>query len=64
LGAKSLPEIWPLPAAGRVVDLLLHLVLGDAVALLELALQLFAVAGNLLDVIVRQLAPLLFDLAF
>jgi hypothetical protein len=41
-----------------VVDSLAHLVLGQAVALLDLAFQLLATAVDRVEIIVRQLAPL------
>src|SRR5262245_60463276 len=46
------------------IDLPLCLVAGDAVALLYLADQLFALALNLIEVVVRQLAPLFAHFAF
>src|SRR5438477_10202029 len=50
-------------AAKPVVDVLLHLVLGIAVASLELALELLTAAVDLGEVVVGQLAPFLLDLA-
>src|SRR4029453_9226026 len=50
-------------AAEPVVDVLLHLVLGIAVAGLDLALELLAVAVDLGDVVVGELAPLFLHLA-
>lgn len=49
--------------ASPVVDVFLHLILGVAVSGLDLALQLFAVAIDFGDVVVSELAPLLFHLA-
>ena len=48
----------------KITDLLLGLVLGDAMALLKLAQQLVAFASDDVEVIVRQLTPLLFDFSF
>ena len=48
----------------KITDLLLGLVFGDAMALLKLAQQLVALASDDVEVIIRQLAPLLFDFAF
>ena len=45
-------------------DLLFSFFLADAVALLNLAEQLFALSGDHVQVVVGELAPLLFDLAF
>src|SRR5262245_23073268 len=49
---------------GPVVDLLAGLVLADAVALLHVPHQLVAFARDAVDVVVGQLAPLFFGLAF
>src|SRR5882724_9222131 len=57
---KRLPLLRAIP----VVDILAHLVLGDAVPLLDLAFELVALAANEIQIVVGQLAPLLFDLAF
>jgi hypothetical protein len=46
-----------------VVDVFAHLILGQAVALLDLAFQLIAAAVNLGQIIVGQLSPLLLDFA-
>jgi hypothetical protein len=55
---------WPAShPAEPIVDVLLHLVLGIAVAGLDLALELLAVAVDLREVIVGELAPLCFHLA-
>jgi hypothetical protein len=40
------------------------LILGNAVTLLNLALELIAAASDHIEVVIRELAPLLFDLAF
>src|SRR4029079_4196412 len=45
--------------AFEVLDLLLGLVLCDAVGLLQAAREPVALAGNVVDLVVRQLAPLL-----
>src|SRR5580704_4913224 len=47
-----------------VVDTLARRVFGDAGAFLNLALKLFALAGNLVEIIIRKMTPLLLDLAF
>ena len=49
--------------ANPVVDFLLYLVLGIPVARLDLALELLAVAVDLRDVVVGELAPLLLNFA-
>jgi hypothetical protein len=46
------------------VNFLSRLVLRVTVPLLQAALELILLAGDDIKVIVRQLAPLLFDLAF
>ena len=46
-----------------IVDLILHLILGMAVALLDLAFELFALAFYLGQIVVSELAPLFLDLA-
>ncbi len=46
-----------------VAQLLFGLVFGDALALLNLAQQLVSFASNHVQVIIRKLAPLLFDFA-
>ena len=48
----------------KVLDLLLGFVLRDAVGLLDLARELITLAGNHVEVIVGELAPLRFNLAF
>ena len=55
-----------LPGLARVsvIDLSLHLVLLDAVALLDPALQLLALAADGRQVVVGELAPLLLHFAF
>ena len=50
-------------AALESVDLALGLVLGDTVALLDASKQLVALAGDHVQVVVGELAPLLLDLA-
>src|SRR3954467_9024152 len=57
-------ERLPLLRAVPVVDILAHLVLGDAVPLLDLAFELVALAANEIQIVVGQLSPLFFDLAF
>src|SRR5204862_4470781 len=52
-----------LRAIAPVVNLLLRLVLGVAVLRLELSFQLFPIAIDLGELIVGELAPLLFHLA-
>jgi hypothetical protein len=47
-----------------VVDVLASFILSDAMAFLNLALKLFALAGNLVEIIIRKMTPLLLDLAF
>ena len=50
--------------AGKpVVDFALGLFLGLAVAFLQLAGELFAVAANDIQVVIGELAPVLLDLA-
>src|SRR5690606_21967337 len=46
-----------------VVDLLARLIFGVSVALLDFAFELLTVPGNLLKVVVGELAPLLLELA-
>src|SRR5436190_74605 len=46
-----------------IVDLLLGLVLADTVGILDLADQLVALAGDLVEVVVGELAPLLLHFA-
>ena len=46
-----------------IVDLILHLILGMAVALLNLAFELFALAFYLGQIVASELAPLFLDLA-
>ena len=48
--------------ADPVVDILLYLILGVAVARLDLTFELLAVAVDLGNVVVSELAPLLFGL--
>src|SRR5438552_692107 len=57
-------ERLPLLSAAPIVDILAHLVLGDAVPLLDLAFELIALAANEIEIVIGQLAPLFFDLAF
>src|ERR1700738_2673908 len=45
------------------IDVLLHLILRMAVAGLDLALELVAVAVDLGEIVIGELTPLLFDLA-
>src|SRR5215831_19373147 len=47
-----------------VVDVLARLVLCDAIAFLNLAFELLTLAGDFVEIIVREMAPLLLDLAF
>src|SRR5262245_13043775 len=54
-----LPALRTVP----VVNVLAHLVLGEAVALLDFAFQLLAPAGDDVEIVVGELAPLLLDLA-
>jgi hypothetical protein len=60
---RTLRALCGLHAAEPVVDILLHLVLRVTVARLDLALELLAVAVDLREVIVGELAPLCFHLA-
>src|ERR1700738_1856563 len=46
-----------------IVDRLVRRVFGDAGAFLNLALKLFALAGDLVEIIIRKMTPLLLDLA-
>jgi hypothetical protein len=55
----GLPALTAIP----VIDLLAGLVLVVAVALLKFSLQLLLLAGDDVEIIVRELAPLLLDLA-
>ncbi len=48
---------------GEFIDLPTRLFLGNAVRLLNLAHQLFAFPGGFGDMVIRQLAPLLQDVA-
>ena len=50
-------------AARPVVDLAARLISGNAVALLNLAFQLVALAGDGGQIVIGQIAPLLLDLA-
>ena len=52
-----------LQRAGEALDLLFRLVLGDAVDFLDAAGEFFAAAVDHVKVVVRELAPLLADLA-
>ena len=47
-----------------VVDVLASLVLGYAITLLDFSFELIAPPGDLVEIVVSQIAPLLFDLAF
>ena len=47
----------------EILDLLLGLFLADAITFLDLAHQFFALAGNHIEVVVGQLAPLRLNLA-
>src|SRR5271166_4194196 len=49
--------------ASPVVDLFARLVSRDPVAFLDLAFQLFALAGDDIQIVVGEIAPLLLDLA-
>jgi hypothetical protein len=46
-----------------VVDVLAGRILIKAVAFLDFAFKLFALAGNLIEIVIRKIAPLLLDLA-
>jgi hypothetical protein len=50
-------------AAVPIVDVLAHVVLGLAVAFLDLAFELVALAADLGEIVVSELAPLFLDLA-
>lgn len=52
-----------LAAGAELVDFLLGLFLGFAVALLDLAFELFGAAVDLIEIVVGQLAPLLLGFA-
>jgi hypothetical protein len=58
-GTESLLRLGVQP----VVDVFAHQILGQAIALLDLAFQLIAEAVDLGQIIVGQLSPLLLDLA-
>lgn len=60
-GARLRTDV--LVAVFKILDLLLNLVFRDAVGFLDLASQLIALAGNHIEVIVGELAPLGFYLA-
>jgi hypothetical protein len=47
-----------------VVNVLADRILIEAVALLDFAFELFALAGNLIEIVIRKITPLLLDLAF
>src|SRR3954453_10142340 len=53
----------PLPCAGNLVDLALHLVPRVTIAGLDLADELVPLAGDLVELVVGQLAPFLPNLA-
>jgi hypothetical protein len=57
LRKKRLYRVDPL------IDALFGFIFGDAISLLDLAYQLFASTLDLIEIIVRQISPLLFDLA-
>jgi hypothetical protein len=57
---SGLPSLTIVP----IVNVFASLILGDPVALLNLALQLIAAAADDVEVIVRQLSPLLLHLSF
>src|SRR5690606_16173156 len=46
-----------------IVDVAANAVLFDAIPLLDLALELIALAGDLVEIVVGEFAPLLLDLA-
>ena len=60
IALKKIGGVFGMPVA----ELLFSFVLRNSVALLDLAEQLLALAGNDVQVIVGQLAPLLLDFAF
>src|SRR4026208_784441 len=60
---RSLSSLCALHAAEPIVDVLLHLVLRVTVARLDLAFELLAVAVDLREVVVGELAPLCLHLA-
>src|SRR5205807_3909457 len=47
-----------------VVDVLASFIPSDAIAFLNLPFKLLPLAGNFVEIVVRQVAPLLLDLAF
>jgi len=47
-----------------VLDLTFGFVLGNAIGFLDLADQLIAFAGDLVQIVIGQLAPLLLDLSY
>ena len=57
---SRLPSLTIVP----IVNVFASLILGDPVALLNLALQLIAAAADDVEIIVRQLSPLLLHLSF
>src|SRR6185437_3597490 len=60
---QPLPEVLPSLATKPVVDVLAHLILGVAIASLEFSFELLAIAVDLGDVVVSEIAPLLLHLA-
>lgn len=63
----ELPKDWdysvPSLSAVPVVQIAARSIFLDAIALLDLALELVAIACDLIKIIVSEFAPLLFDLA-
>jgi hypothetical protein len=47
-----------------IVDLLAHRVFAESMVLLNHAFKLFALAGNFVEILIREMTPLLLDLAF
>jgi hypothetical protein len=54
----------PLLPLQPVVDIPVHEIPGEAVALLDLAFELVALAGNFVEVLVCKMTPIFFDPAF
>jgi hypothetical protein len=54
----------PLLPLQPVSDIPVHEIPGEAVALLDLAFELVALAGNFVEVLVCRMTPIIFDPAF
>jgi hypothetical protein len=42
-----------------IIDILAYCILGNAVAFLDFAFELFALAGNFVEIVIRKMTPLL-----